>query len=219
MELNNYDRSASFYDFLSRLVFFKAQVHAQLEQLRFIPPASKILIVGGGTGWILDELSKIHPQGLTITYVEISGKMIEKARKRNLGQNQVSYIQSGIEFFETKESFDVIQTAFLFDNFSVPRISEVYDKLNSLLHPAGLWLFADFHYEPENSPLWQGIILKTMYVFFGALAHVEAKTLVPMRPYFAALGYEIEAQEGYYHNFIQAIVFQKPVKSLPSSQI
>ena len=212
MELNNYDRSASFYDFLSRLVFFKAQVHAQIEQLRFIPPSSKVLIVGGGTGWILDELSKIYPNGLTITYVEISGKMVEKARKRNMGQNQVSFIQSGIESFAVTESFDVIQTAFLFDNFSIPRIREVYDKLDSLLHPGGLWLFTDFHYKPENSPFWQGIILKAMYLFFGAIAHVEAKNLTSMVPYFAAARYQIKVQKAFYRNFIQAIVFQKPVK-------
>ena len=219
MELNNYDKSASFYDFLSRLVFFKAQVHAQVKQLRFIPAGSTILIVGGGTGWILDELTRIHPCGLTITYVEISGRMIGKARKRNLGDNEVSFVQSGIESFETPATYDVVHTAFLFDNFTVPRINQVYAKLDRLLVPGGLWLFSDFHYEPANSPFWQGIILKTMYLFFGAIANVEAKNLTPMRPYFDAAGYERKAQEGYYHNFIQAIVFLKAVKYLPSSQI
>jgi ubiquinone/menaquinone biosynthesis C-methylase UbiE len=219
MELNNYDKSALFYDFLSRLVFFKAQVHAQVEQLRFIRPGSRILIVGGGTGWILDELTKIHQQGLTITYVEISGRMIDKARYRNLGGNDVSFVQSGIESFDPAGNFDVIHTAFLFDNFSIPRISQVYDKLDALLKPCGLWLFSDFHYEPENSPFWQGIILRIMYVFFGTIANVEAKKLTPMRPYFARANYEIKAQKGYYHNFIQSIVFLKAVKSLPSSQI
>jgi ubiquinone/menaquinone biosynthesis C-methylase UbiE len=219
MELNNYDKSASFYDFLSRLVFFKAQVHAQLEQLSFIPPSSKVLIVGGGTGWILEELSNIHQHGLTITYVEISSKMMDKARRRNLGQNQVSFIQASIESYEAAEPHDVVHTAFLFDNFSVPRIKQIYAKLDRLLKPGGLWLFADFHYESGNSPFWQGILLRTMYLFFGAIANVEAKNLTPMRPYFDSAGYEMKAQKGYYHNFIQAIVFLKALKSLPSSQI
>ena len=219
MELNNYDKSASFYDFLSRLVFFKAQVYAQVKQLRFIPAGSRILIVGGGTGWILDELTSIHQQGLTITYVEISGRMLEKAKQRNLGGNEVSFVQSGIESFETPAIYDVVHTAFLFDNFTVPRIKQVYAKLDRLLKPGGLWLFADFHYEQKDSPFWQGILLKTMYLFFGAIANVEAKKLTPMRPYFLASGYEIKALEGYYHNFIQGIVFLKAVKSLPSSQI
>jgi hypothetical protein len=46
--LNNYDKIAGHYDTLSRLVFFKSQVNAQINQLRYIQENSHILIVGGG---------------------------------------------------------------------------------------------------------------------------------------------------------------------------
>ncbi|RZL54089.1 MAG: methyltransferase type 12, partial [Pedobacter sp.] len=74
--INNYDKIANQYDTLSRLVFFKSQVNAQINQLHNIPKDSSVLIVGGGTGWILEEIVKLHPSGIKIIYVEISAKML-----------------------------------------------------------------------------------------------------------------------------------------------
>jgi ubiquinone/menaquinone biosynthesis C-methylase UbiE len=213
MELNNYDRTAFFYDFVSRLVFSRAQLNAQIEQLPAIPAGSKILIAGGGTGWILEELAKSHLGGLDITYVEISEQMLEKSRRRNIGKNTVTFTRSGMEQFETENVFDVVQTAFLFDNFSPDRIAEVFLKLNQLLKPGGLWLLSDFHYDPGKSPIWQGILLKTMYLFFRILARVEAKRLSDIMPYFESEKYQILSQKHHYRNFIQSIIFKKPAKN------
>jgi ubiquinone/menaquinone biosynthesis C-methylase UbiE len=212
MELNNYDKTASFYDFLSRIVFFKSQVNAQIVQLKYIAAGSRILIAGGGTGWILEELSKVHKEGLSISFVEISENMLAKARERDFGNNKVEFIHSGIETYRSEDRFDVVQTAFLFDNFSHARIKQVFGKLDDLLKPGGLWLFSDFRYQKENSTLWQAMILKIMYLFFRTLSNVEAASLSDMIPYFQAKSYELIAQEHFYRNFIQSIVFQKPGK-------
>src|ERR1700710_2430121 len=94
---NNYDKLAWIYDPLSRLVYFKAQVNAQISLLPFIPADSKILIVGGGTGWILESIAKVHPTGLSITYVEISKKMVELAQKKNYKKNHVLFVHQAME--------------------------------------------------------------------------------------------------------------------------
>jgi ubiquinone/menaquinone biosynthesis C-methylase UbiE len=219
VELNNYDRTAGFYDFLSRAVFFRAQVDAQTAQLKYIPAQSKVLIVGGGTGWILEELAKEHPEGLQITFVEISANMIAQAKKRSSGANQVRYIHSSIETYADDEMYDVVQTAFLFDNFSVNRINQVFLKLHNLLKPGGLWLFSDFNPHPKSGKIWQGMLLKMMYFFFHLIANVEAKKLTDMAPSFEAKGYRYIAQQQYYGHFIESIIFQKAGKSLPSSKI
>ncbi len=52
----NYNNSAWFYDSLAGLVYGKALVKAQVYLLQYIPADSNILIVGGGTGWILMNL-------------------------------------------------------------------------------------------------------------------------------------------------------------------
>jgi ubiquinone/menaquinone biosynthesis C-methylase UbiE len=56
--LNNYDRIARIYDKLSRMVFGKSIVRAQQSILPFITTPARMLIVGGGTGWILEEIAR-----------------------------------------------------------------------------------------------------------------------------------------------------------------
>jgi ubiquinone/menaquinone biosynthesis C-methylase UbiE len=207
--VNNYDKIAGVYDLFSRLIFFKTQVKAQTDQLTFIPANSNILIVGGGTGWILEEIAKIHSKSLSITYIEISAKMIRLARKRNVKHNNVKFINCAIEAFNGIEHYDVIHTAFLFDNFEEKRLESVFEKLNTLLKPGGLWLFTDFSYQPKTDQKWKGILLKLMYAFFKRIAKVEATRLIDTSTYFTNNFYENIKESDYYQNFIKAIVYRK----------
>jgi len=207
---NNYDRIAPYYDFLSRLVFFRAQLKAQIEQLPFIPPNSKVLIVGGGTGWILEELTKLHAQGLTITFVEISERMLELSRKRQVKGNTVNYIHSSAEDFKTELKYDVVLTAFLFDNFDAERINLVFNQLNHMLKPGGHWLFSDFYYNKNSGRTWKWYLLKTMYLFFNKISNVEAKELINTEQNFRAAQFVPHKISSYYGGFIQAITYKKP---------
>lgn len=206
-ELNNYDRIARYYDRLSRLVFFQAQVRAQKDQLHFIPPGSKILIVGGGTGWILEELSTIYPEGLYITFIEISASMIELAKKRGTGRNEVHFIHKAVEQYESAENFDVVMTAFLFDNFAKERAATVFSKLDRLLNDRGLWLFADFTLTQGGGKWWKKGLLKLMYFYFKRIAKVESSTLVNVDHLFSKL--EVVVEKHYYHDFIRSTVYRK----------
>ena len=96
---NNYDRIARYYDTLSRLVFFRSQIKAQTDQLQVIPPGSRILIVGGGTGWILEEIAKVQASGLSITYVEISEEMLRLSKERGVKDIEVIFIHASAEGF------------------------------------------------------------------------------------------------------------------------
>ena len=209
--LNNYDKIAAYYDFLSRIVFLRSQVKAQIAQLQHIPANSRILIAGGGTGWILDEITKVHPSGLTITYVELSSKMLDISRKRETGENKVHFVQSPIEEFSHTETYTVIITAFLFDNFSAPRIKTVFSQLHEVLEEKGLWLFTDFEYEEQSGRKWQLYLLKTMYLFFRNIAQIEAQSLIETAHYFTEAGYLNIAEKYYYGRFIKSIVYCKMV--------
>lgn len=208
--LNNYDRIANYYDVLSRMVFFRSQVKAQQEQLHYIPANSRVLIVGGGTGWILDDICSLHEKGLHITYVEISGKMLALSEKRKTGANTVEFVHSGIEEFVGGANYDVIITAFLFDNFREKRVGQVFEQLDAYLGPAGLWLFTDFFTEVKSRWRWQTFLLKTMYLFFRYISNVEAKKLSSTRQYFAEKDYRILQERFYYGRFIKSTVYQKP---------
>src|ERR1700722_7934923 len=111
----NFNNSAWFYDALSRLVYGRALINAQLFLLKFIPANSKVLIAGGGTGLILEEITNLHPAGLNITYVEIAPKMMRLSEKRNTGSNAVTFINAAIENVTLTKDFDVVITPFLFD--------------------------------------------------------------------------------------------------------
>ncbi len=210
MNVNNYDNAAGFYDLLSRLVFGKSLIRAQQVLLPFVKPDSKMLIVGGGTGLILEAIANIYPGGLKITYVEISAKMIKLAQKRDWKQNEVLFVHTGIESYVPAGRFDAIMTSFLFDNFKEERAEKVFKILDSLLHPAGKWLFADFNIKKKTGGFWQKILLGTMYRFFRVLCNVEATRLPEMGMLFQSAGYETLFETQHFHDFIESIVFEKP---------
>ncbi|WP_432712111.1 class I SAM-dependent methyltransferase [Pedobacter sp.] len=207
--VNNYDQIAKAYDILSRMLFFKSQVNAQIQQLHLIPAHSKVLIAGGGTGWILEQIAKSHPEKLYITYLEISGEMINLAKKRKTGKHQVEFIQTAVEDFNTSDCYDVIHTAFLFDNFGKEKAEIAFNKLHALLKDGGLWLFTDFSYQPKQDAFWKGLLLKLMYAFFSKIASVDAQQLIDTAPYFKNAQYQCISKKTYYSKFIKALVYQK----------
>lgn len=206
---NNYDKIAGSYDMLSRLVFFRTQLKAQIDQLHFIPAGSNILIAGGGTGWILEEIAKQHPAGLNITYVELSAKMLELSRKRDVKENKVTYIHAAAEDFHPEVKYDVILTAFFFDNFSAEGVKAVFNQFDLLLKKDGLWLFTDFYYAESSGKNWQWYLLKAMYLFFNRISKVEAKMLINTEKYFEEQLYLQLNSVYYYSGFIKAITYQK----------
>ncbi|MES1222884.1 MAG: class I SAM-dependent methyltransferase [Bacteroidota bacterium] len=205
----NYDKIAKYYDQLSRIVFGHSLIRAQKALLKFIEPGTNILIIGGGTGIILEEISKLYSSGLTITYVEISDKMIDIAKKRNWKQNEVYFIHQPVEEFISEKQYDSILTPFLFDNFTENKIQKIFPLINSLLKPGGNWLFVDFFYDKEKGKLWQRILLKIMYKFFRLICNIEATDLVNMEDLFEKHGYKNIYEETYYSGFIRSIAYEK----------
>jgi len=209
---NNYDPIASNYDWLSRLVFGRQLAASQICLLQHVPADSKILIVGGGTGWILEEISKIHPSGLSITYVEISEKMIQLAKKCRKGENQVTFVNTAIEDYTTSELYDIVFTAFLFDNFGAERTELVFNKLAGMLTKQGKWLFTDFFIDKEKSSWWQKSLLKTMLVFFRIVSDIEASALTPMQPKFQAGHFHKMYEYSFVRGFIRSNVYIRILK-------
>jgi ubiquinone/menaquinone biosynthesis C-methylase UbiE len=205
---NNYDNIARHYDWLSRLIFRRSQMDAQIALLPYIDKNSAILIVGGGTGWILEELARIQPAGLHIVYVEISAKMIALARQRNYLHNSIDFIHLPIENFVSTQSFDALITPFLFDNFPTDKATSIFTKLHDRLKPGGKWLFTDFVYT-SRSGLWQWMLLKIMYLFFRIICQIEASTLTNMQPLFSKYHYSILFETFYFKRFIRSVAYRK----------
>ena len=207
--MNNYDKIAKHYDWLSQLVFSDTQVNAQKNQLSHLKSNSNILIVGGGTGWILEEIAKIYPSGLNIVYVELSAKMISRSKARNFNDNNVEFVNLAIENFESAYGFDFILTPFLFDNFKDEQAELVFEKLNLLLNNNGKWFLVDFTLQHGSGKWWKSTLLKSMYLFFRLFKMINTSELVEMKPYFLKRHYVLIEERFYYQNFIEASVYSK----------
>jgi ubiquinone/menaquinone biosynthesis C-methylase UbiE len=205
---NNYNSIAKFYDGLSRIMYQKSIVNAQVFLIQLIKDNDNILIVGGGTGWILKEISKLQRQNLSVVYVEKSSAMITLAKKKNVLNVKTTFIQDAIEEYNTGEKFDVIITAFLFDNFKEDKIKLVFAKLDDYLKSKGIWLYADFVNDQSNKKIWQQFLLKTMYTFFRITTGIETQELIDMRSYFD-VKYQLITEQFYYSHFIQAKAYRK----------
>jgi len=204
----NYDNSAWFYDRLSRLVYGKALMLSQVYLLKHIPKNSNILIAGGGTGWILEEIGKVHPSGLTITYAEISSNMMALSKKRNIGGNKVIFINEPVENIENNSFFDLVFTPFLFDNFTEQTLQQVFAPIHNKLKPGGTWLNTDFR---PTGKWWQTFLLKSMIVFFRTICGIEARRLPDIERQFEQHQYQVIDQKSFFGEFILSTAYQKPI--------
>jgi ubiquinone/menaquinone biosynthesis C-methylase UbiE len=203
---SNYDNSAWFYDRLSRLVYGKALIRSQVYLLSYIPAGSSILIAGGGTGWILEEITRLHPSGLKITYAEISANMMALSRKRNTGGNEVIYINLPVEDIQIPDQFDVVITPFLFDNFTEQTLQKVFNKIHNSLKPGGIWLNTDFRL---TGKWWQKLLLKSMILFFRIICRIESTKLPKIEQCFEQHAYRIINQKSFFGEFILSTAYQK----------
>ena len=202
----NYNNSAWFYDKLSRLIYGKALIKAQVYLLDNIPAGSKILIAGGGTGWILEEIAKLYPSGLKISYVEISTNMIALSKKRITGENNVDFINAPVEDVPLPTDYDVVITPFLFDNFTEENLRKIFKHIHQSLKPGGLWLNTDFKL---TGKWWQRILLRSMILFFRVICRIEATRLPDIEKRFNETGYAIVKQGSFFGEFILSTAYQK----------
>jgi ubiquinone/menaquinone biosynthesis C-methylase UbiE len=202
----NYHNSAWFYDRLARFVYGKALVNAQVYLLKHIPANSTILIVGGGTGWVLEELTKIHPSGLIIIYVEVAPSMMAQSQKRYTGSNEITFINDAVENIDLPPDFNVVITPFLLDNFTEVNLNKIFIHIHKALKKEGLWLNASFQLKGK---WWHWILLKAMFAFFKVMCGIEALKLPPVNDLFVRNNYWTLHKKEFYGHFIGSKVYRK----------
>ncbi|KEO73787.1 class I SAM-dependent methyltransferase [Anditalea andensis] len=206
----NYDTIAKYYDFFSRIVFGRSIRKSQLYLLQHIRPGTTILIIGGGTGWILEDITALHASGLRITYVEQSVSMMERSQKRNIGSNKVKFECKPIQDCTLIGRYDVVLVPFLFDNYAVASIELIIQTIEPHLTGTGVWLYADFTL--HNCRIWTKLLVKLMYLIFKPICNLEVRTLPDISFCFDRNHYSAIHEASFYSGFISSIVYQK---SLP----
>jgi len=206
---NNYDKVANYYDRIHHLFYGQSEINAQVELLGYIRPGDRLLILGGGTGWILEKIAAIFPAGLRITYIESSARMMELTKTRNRGLNKVEFVNSVVEAWKGEMEYDCVLTGLFFDNFKDAHAAAIVRQVTPCLKNGGYWLESDFYYPRRRGKLWQAILLYSMYFSARLICGVEAKRLPDMDRIFSQEGYGVLYATFHYQRFIRSVVYRK----------
>ena len=196
MSVNNFNRVAFLYDALVRLVFGNSMFRAQTFLLNKIKDDATVLIIGGGTGWILKALKP----GCEVWYIDSSSKMIEKARKQDV-ICKVHFI-IGTENNIPDRTFDVVITNFYFDLFTTTKVDAVIKKIKTVIEPDAHWIVTDF----VDKAWWQRIMLHVMYLFFSVTCGIESKKLPAWIESFDQNGFSVTESKTFYAGFIKTLL-------------
>lgn len=201
----SFDSIAPVYDSLSRMVYGKSIVAAQKYFLRHIPEGSNVLIVGGGTGWIIDAILAVN-KTCTIVYLEASQKMLQKAESR-VGINDRARVTFLLQSeMPTEGSYDVIITNFFLDLFLPSKLTTIFQQLKDRMKDDGQWIVTDF---VDGGKRWQRLLLWIMYLFFRRVSKIEAASLPPWQFLLAEAGMHTVEVKYFYSGFIKTAIYRK----------
>lgn len=203
--LNGFDRISDVYDALARLVFGRSIRDAQLYFLSDIPKGAKVLILGGGTGWLLVALLKINPH-CQVWYVEASHKMLEKTRKKvnTRPSTFVHFIHGTEDVIPSNVRFNAVITNFYFDLFSTASLQLVLVRILGSMMPDGIVLVSDF----TKTNVWKHRVLLTiMYRFFKLACGIESSHLPDWQAELKNAGLDEFKSKKFYGGFIRSSIY------------
>lgn len=137
--------------------------------MKLIRKGGNVLDAGCGTGYPVSYF--LCKNGFTVTGIDLSEKMLEKAR--TLGLDKATFLRADLLNFKTDTQFDAVIAFDSLWHIPYERQREIYPVLSSLLLPGGMLLFT--HGKTE------GEMTGTMYgerFYYSALDTEEVRTLL-----------------------------------------
>jgi len=200
-----FNRLAPIYDALARVSVGKGIRTSQLHFLNHLRERRKLLILGGGTGWILPYIIKSNPT-IQIDYVDISHRMIEQARSNVSADFQVRFIVGTEENIPDK-NYDCVITNFYLDLFDDVNLGHAVFCIKNSILPNAIWVATDFI---DEIP-WHRRVLAIMYWFFRVTTGLRTKKL-PLweKELRKAGGTQLEMAKCS-RGFIKSVVFRFPI--------
>ncbi len=170
--MTNYNRVTWIYELLGRIVFGNKLELANQAYLDKISIDSKVLVVGGGNGKIIEYLNDLG-YSIAVDYVELSPRMMYLARKQKNYRLSVRYFNSPIEDFKGSD-YNFIITNFFFDQFNPLRSKVILGSLRTMLTRDGLLILNDFNYSENRG---DRLLIYIMIKFFRFSTGIEANEL------------------------------------------
>jgi ubiquinone/menaquinone biosynthesis C-methylase UbiE len=188
------------------LVFGNILKKAQLTFLPMIPQDAVIIVLGGGSGWLLSVLlDECLPR--KVIYIDASVRMISLAQQKTGNDPRVDFRIGNEQEVLSEDRADAVITPFILDLFTQSRLqTSILPRLNDALKEGGIWLSTDFM---NTNKLWQRLLLSAMYRFFRLTAGIEARQLAD---WYELLNKKLSLLEeaNYWNGFIKAGLWKKP---------
>ncbi|MCP4460051.1 MAG: class I SAM-dependent methyltransferase [Cytophagales bacterium] len=197
MSVSNFNFIAPFYDLLARSFFGKSLREAQQFHLGEIESKSTVLILGGGTGKIIDWL----PDGYEITYLEQSEAMMKRAMKRG----RAHFIHTDFQNHSVDKKFDWVICPFFLDCFDTKNLTRVLGGICQLLKEDGGLIVTDFHVSNKT----QRWISNLMVGFFRLVSNLEATRLLPIQELISQQGLSQKESQLFRNGFIFSDIYRK----------
>jgi len=206
--LNNFNRLSWIYDPLARLVFQGNILKSQGYFLYLIEPHSRVLIIGGGSGLILEAMDKLN-KPLMIDFIEPSELMIERARKRSteLSNLEVRFHQIRLQSFESNQKYDCICCFYFLDLFELVKLRKVLEQIKSLMGKQAHLFVADF--QNRKGEMWQNLLSCVMHTFFRLTAGLESSHLKNIDHEIIKGGFKKQNESHFFLDFIFSAVYKK----------
>jgi ubiquinone/menaquinone biosynthesis C-methylase UbiE len=204
-QLNQFNRIASIYDLLAKIIYGKSIRRAQTFFFKSIPDHSNVLIIGGGTGWIARDLLSVKLD-VRVVYIEASDKMLAKAKdKLNAHQKKIDFIHGTQDDIPTGAEYKTIITNFYVDLFPDEILDTHIKRIRTHLEVDGQWIVTDF----VGNRKWHRFLLWVMYRFFTATAAIHARTLPDWQSIMRTNNFSVIETKEFYHGFIRTCLFEK----------
>lgn len=200
MRNNNFNRIAPFYDLLVKVIFGSKLEYAQKAFINNINQGTRLLIIGGGTGSILEWLPE--NKQLKIDYVELSAVMLKKAKKRPQKGNSVTFLEQDV--LDVIGSYDIIIANFLLDCFNEKHLELVVNHLRKSLDKEGELYVTDFC-PPSNKK--QNLLLRLMHVFFRVTSRLESRRIKDIHQYILNARFKVNEEEVLFNQLVFSRVY------------
>ena len=231
--LNGFNHLAPLYDRIASLVFRGAILTAQRSVLNHLHQVDHALFIGGGSGDLLAEALRRHPQ-LSFTYLEASSVMIEQARRRLTPDesSRVEWVHATHEwlydtsYFERRAEEDkervqneveveesrigrerrAIITCFFLDVLTEGEVKRLIDFVTPHV---SRWLFVDFC--PSDS-WWSRALVRFMYLCFRLTTGLVNQSLPDSPTLLMKRGWGVGERASFFGEMIHAISYKRPRK-------
>lgn len=189
---NNFNFIAPFYDVLSALVFGKSLIESQTYFFSEVKESETVLILGGGTGKLLEALPKCKQ----VHFLDLSEKMIDHAKKRD-SKTTVNFILADFLDHDFESTYDVIICPFFLDCFDEKNLKRVLGKVKALLNQDGRLIVTDFQKTKRN-----GFLLKGMHLFFRVFTSLQSRDIKNIHLEIVLVGFNSSKKTFFHQNMI-----------------